>query len=464
MTFKNTRIALFAICVLTKRFGGGAIMSIGLVIFGYTIDFWEMLTSCLLALGIFQKEIRNKKDICLFLLFSASGTVLLKFRANGMLPVPDWVPSVVIFTLYSLLICKAKIWAAALWALFNYLMIGIVSISMCSVLSFVTNTPMNMLHQTTDKHIIVCVLVRLGQLFVVEVIRRIIRKRENPLVLQQKDMGLLGISVLSVAVLMFLWNAGSYITEETVPYVSIAICLFILILNFVLLFLKEILSREKYNNKELQEQNRIISMQIRNQNEISEMYNKMRSLKHDMNNHLHTISGYIQTNDYEKAEDYIKKIVGEISISQEYQSGNPEIDALIGSKSAWAKKNNIRLNIDISVPSTLQIAAEHLSIVLGNLYDNAIDANLKIEELPKRYIDIKILLKDSDLLLYFENAALEEDKNDKFHWTTTKKSTFEHGFGLKNIDRIVRLYNGFCYRELKNKVFVCHIRIPNGKD
>lgn len=252
-----------------------------------------------------------------------------------------------------------------------------------------------------------------------------------------------------------------YLTEKNIPYLIIFICLLILILNFFLLFFKETLSREKYNNKELQEQNRIISMQIRNQSEINETYHNMRALKHEMNNHLHTISGYLQTEDFKKAEMYIQKIAGKISRIEDYQSGNLEIDALIGNKSALAKKHDIHLEIDIVAPSSLQIHPEHLSIILGNLYDNAIDANLKIEDTAKRYINIRILMKNNDLLVCFENAAIDGEQADKVHWPTTKKSTFEHGFGLKNIDRIVRLYDGYCFRELKNNVFVCRIRIPN---
>lgn len=422
-----------------------------------------MLTSCFLTTGIFQKEINGKKQIAVFLIFAACGSALLNLRLHGFTSVPDWVPSVVIVTLYVLFVCHGKIFTAVLWALLNYLMIGIVSLSMFSILSLVMNTPLEQLNQSTEKQIIVQVTVRIGQLFVAEVILRIMRKIKKPFVMQQRDMSLMGISVLSIIALMFLWNTGDYLTAENIPYFTISICILILVLNFVLLFLKEILSREKHNNKELQEQNRIISMQIRNQNEISEMYSNLRSLKHDMNNHLHTISGYIQTEDYEKAEIYIQKIAGEISMFEVYQSGNQEIDALIGSKNTLAKKNGIQLDIDIAVPATLQISAEHLSIVLGNLYDNAIDANMKIEEKEKRYIKIQILMHGADLFLSFENPAIDEDRVGKIHWPTTKNSTFEHGFGLKNIDRIVRLYDGYCFRELKNNVFVCRIRIPNEK-
>ena len=217
----------------------------------------------------------------------------------------------------------------------------------------------------------------------------------------------------------------------------------------------------KSDNKSLQEENQVVRQQIRNQKEINEMYNSMRGMKHDLNNHLHVILGYMQVEEYQKAKEYVENIVGDISRVEAYQCGNPAIDALIGSKSALAKKNDIRLDIDISVPPELQISAEHLSIVLGNLYDNAIDANLKIADKSMRYITIQILLRGNDLLLCFENAAIGEDRSDKFHWTTTKKAAFEHGFGLKNIDRIVHMYKGYCFRELKNNVFVCRIRIPN---
>ena len=94
-----------------------------------------------------------------------------------------------------------------------------------------------------------------------------------------------------------------------------------LIINFGFLLFKEILAKEKLDKKELEAQNQLISMQIRNQNEVNEMYSSIRSLKHDMNNHLHSISGYLQIGEYEKAEEYIQKIVGEVNRIESYRSG-----------------------------------------------------------------------------------------------------------------------------------------------
>lgn len=270
------------------------------------------------------------------------------------------------------------------------------------------------------------------------------------------------VSVASIGVLLLLWNVEINLSEDFILYTNTCICMLVLCLNFGMLIFKEILTREKFYNEELREYNSLISMQIRNQNEISEMYNNLRGLKHDMNNHLHTISGFMQMKEYEKAENYIQHIIGEVSSIESCRSGNPTIDALIGSKTTLAKAQRINVNTDISVPSELKMKAEDFVILLGNLYDNAIDANLKIEDFEKRYINISILYRNGNLIMSFENAAYEKDMVGGSIWRTTKKDNFRHGFGIKNIDRIVQRYDGYCQRELKENVFRCQIMIPAG--
>lgn len=435
----------------------------GWLIFEGFISFLEMLTSCFFASGIFRKKLGQKRDIAILFFFGFCGTILLTLREVGILPIPDYIPALVIFALYAIFVCHSKWWSAVVWALINYLLIGLVTLSVSAMVSIVLNVPLEILLMRTDGRVICSVLVRIMQLLVVQILLRIMNRTQEPTLGQQRQMSSIVVSVLSILALMMLWNSGEYLTEENISYFNIFICLLIMLTNFILFFLNEILSREKSLNQELKAQNQIVSMQIRNQNEVNEMYHNMRAMKHDMNNHLHAISGYIQLGDYEKAEDYIQKIVGEVSAMEALQSGNSAIDALIGSKTILAKNNGIRVDADISVPVELNISTEHLIIVLGNLYDNAIDANLKIEEEEKRYINIQILFKNDSLLLYFENAAIGEDRGNRFHWPTTKKETFEHGFGIKNIDRIVQLYDGYCQREQKDNVFICRIRIPNEK-
>ena len=420
----------------------------GWIMFEGFISFMQMLISLFFVARLFEKKLERKQDVLTLLGCSLAGALLLLLRESGILPIPELVLVVFIFCVYVRFVCKAKWLLAILWALIDYLLNGIVSITTSSILSMVQEVPMDVFWGQTDGRILVCVLIRLMQLMASEVVLVIMKRFQKQTSTLRNELGMIGITIFSIVALMLLW-------------INIFICVLFLMLNFGYLLFKEILSQEKHYNKELTAQNQLISMQIRNQNEVNEMYQSMRALRHDMNNHLHSISGYLQVGEYAKAEDYIRKIIGAVSKVEGIQSGNSMLDALIGSKTNLARTNGIWVDIEVNVSRKLQIAADHLTVVLGNLYDNAIDANLKIDNIAERYIRIKISLNQKELLIYFENAARGENKANKGFWGTTKKNTFVHGFGIKNIDRIVQLYDGYCERKLEDNVFVCSIRLPD---
>ncbi|MCM1091692.1 MAG: GHKL domain-containing protein [Muribaculum sp.] len=245
-------------------------------------------------------------------------------------------------------------------------------------------------------------------------------------------------------------------------YSNSLVCLLVLAVNLAFLIFDEILAKEKYVEEELRTQNQMAALQIRSQTEVNHMYQGIQSLKHDMNNHLHTISGYIQIGEYGKAQEYVERIAGEISRVESFHSGNPTVDVLIGSKTALARMSGIVVEAECQVPPELKIADRDLTVLIGNLYDNAIDANLKIADTDSRFIHIKILFDTGNLLLLFENATPEDSRTwGSDTWTTTKEDNFAHGFGIKNIDRILQAYGGYCEREIKDHVFRCRIRIPD---
>ena len=322
----------------------------GWMVFEIIINFLEMLTSCFLAKKMFQNTNKEKKNNVMFFVFAVVGTVLLTIREHNIVEIPDFVPSVFIFLLYAWLICKAKIWTAILWSLLNYLLIGIIAITSTSMSSIMFSIPIGELRARTDGWVMICVVSRLLQLFFSELIIFVIQKNKWPEREDKKELSLIVISAVSIAILMALWNIEINLSQDFVLYTNIFICLLILVLNFIVLVFREILFREKFDNKKLKEYNQLIRMQLRGQGEVAEMYSNIRSLKHDMNNHLHTISGYMQTNEYERAEEYIQNIIGEISAMKLYQSGNPTMDALIGSKTTLAKAQNIQVDIEMSVP------------------------------------------------------------------------------------------------------------------
>lgn len=114
------------------------------MIYESIISFLEMLISCSFAAGIFRKNCEGKKRIFTLILFSISGAALLTLREYVFLWIPDFVPAVLIFTLYAIVVCRAKWWAAVSWALVNYLFIGIITIAVNYILGAYPGSPAGM--------------------------------------------------------------------------------------------------------------------------------------------------------------------------------------------------------------------------------------------------------------------------------------------------------------------------------
>lgn len=429
------------------------------IIFESIFSFLEMLTSCFLATGIFGKNIKGKRAVFAFILFSLFGTVFLIFREYVFEWIPDFVPTVLVFTLYAIMICKAKWWAGISWALVNYLFIGIISITTEYTLRMCLYPSIEMEKAVDSIWFFSCILTRVGQFLLSEIILCVWKRFPVSTVVHRGSWKVIIVSSISIILIWILWGKGSDLNEE-VLYSNGMVCLLVLAINLSFLLFEEVLAKEKYVEEELKTQNKLIALQIRNQDEINNMYQSILSLKHDINNHLHTISGYIQVGEYTKAQVYVEQIAGEIKKIKSFHSGNAVVDALIGSKTALAEMNEIMVDVDMAVLPDLQIKDRDLTVMIGNLYDNAIDANLKVSDVKKRFIHIKILSDGGNILFMFENAALEEKHSNMDVWTTTKEDSFAHGFGIKNIDRIVQMYDGYCERNLKDHVFRCRIRMP----
>ena len=58
----------------------------------------------------------------------------------------------------------------------------------------------------------------------------------------------------------------------------------------------------------------------------------------------------------------------------------------------------------------------------------------------------------------------DRKKNGALYTTTKKKDAELHGYGMKNIDKTVKAYGGYCSRTIENGIFSCHIRMQNRAD
>lgn len=114
-------------------------------------------------------------------------------------------------------------------------------------------------------------------------------------------------------------------------------------------------------------------------NEVENMYQDMRGWRHDFKNHLQIMKGLVLEGDLDGVKEYLNQLeVSLIEIEPRVKTGNKMTDAILNSKISLAKSNNIEVTIDAHVPIALTTPETDMSIIVGNLLDNAIEANLKI--------------------------------------------------------------------------------------
>ena len=96
-----------------------------------------------------------------------------------------------------------------------------------------------------------------------------------------------------------------------------------------------------------------------------------------------------------------------------------------------------------------------LANILGNLIDNAIEAEQK-EENP--YIELNLKQEKNFLNINIKNKCTNlVSINTK----TNKNNSEFHGIGLKSVNRIVRKYDGEILIKLTNQEYVVNVFIQN---
>lgn len=193
--------------------------------------------------------------------------------------------------------------------------------------------------------------------------------------------------------------------------------------------------------------------------EVQNMYNQIRRWRHDYRNHIQVMKGYAAMGDIESIKKYLDELDTDLStVDTVIRTGNKMTDAILNSKISLAKANHIPVTADAHVPVALKIAEIDLCIIIGNLFDNAIEASKELPE-DKRSIRVYMDMKNTQLYMSFTNmtASKKQTKlNGRFRSTKGKG----HGLGLISIDTIVERYNGYLKRNSEDGAFATEILLP----
>lgn len=140
------------------------------------------------------------------------------------------------------------------------------------------------------------------------------------------------------------------------------------------------------------------------------------------------------------------------------KTGNAMADAILNSKISLAKSKHIQVIVDAHIPVKLKMSEIDLCCIIGNLFDNAIEANMALPE-EERMIRVYMDMKKTQLYISFTNfTATKKLKKKGKRFATTKGEG--HGFGLVRIDQIIERLDGYISRNSEDGAFTTEILIP----
>lgn len=196
--------------------------------------------------------------------------------------------------------------------------------------------------------------------------------------------------------------------------------------------------------------------------EVQNMYRQTRGWRHDYHNHIQTMKAHLAMGKLEELDTYLNELDQDLTtVDTVIKTGNVMIDAILNSKISLAKQKDIAVDAKAIVPKELStsISEVDLSLIIGNLMDNAMEACMRVEDSKQRFIRVYIDILKGQLYIYVMNAMTGELKRVGRTYETVKNSR-HHGFGLMRIDKVVDRYHGYLEREHEEGVFVTEVLLP----
>lgn len=251
------------------------------------------------------------------------------------------------------------------------------------------------------------------------------------------------IPIVSIYLMHNIFLIASYHKEY--DFFSIITGLLLLLINYDIYEVYDWMTQ----HAEIQEKNLLYKQQLdlcEQQAAEREIRNQeLQRLRHNIKNYLACLLGIVQEKNIEAAEKYIRDFLKKEMDFQKNdvsRSGNIIVDSLLNYKCALARKYGIDVSATVFIPSILPFQSGHLTIILGNLLENALEACQEIID-RRPYIELNISYEKEVFNVVIRNPYEGERCLDRDgYFLTTKKNPTNHGLGLSSVEQAIEPYQG----------------------
>ena len=229
------------------------------------------------------------------------------------------------------------------------------------------------------------------------------------------------------------------IMDNTISLMSLTVvCIALMVINLINIFIMDDLidkKRKDYENMILKEQSRAYERELSLQEENNA---NMKAFRHDIKHHMIQISALNDSGNKEKLGLYINEVMEALyEVTPICYTGNSSVDGMLNYMLQKAKDKGIEVSSRITIPEDIKVSSYDMNIILGNLIDNAIEANEGVDE---SHIDLVMKYVNESLVLEISNTFGNRIIKNNGEFVSTKKDCNDHGYGIRNIKKVLEKY------------------------
>ena len=279
--------------------------------------------------------------------------------------------------------------------------------------------------------------------------------------LNKKDTVVILITAILGFVTIFLQLYITAFYNNILPHAIILLSIACLIAYFFVSLFNIV------KTKQLEIANRDIKNLKLYNNTLKVLYDNIRAFKHDFNNIMNGIGGYITAKDMDGLSKYYKSVFKECDNLNNLAALNPEtinnpsIYAILADKYTKANAKNIKIELGVFLDlNSLNIDTYELTRILGILLDNSIEA---AQECEKKYISVRFIMdhRKNRQLVIVENTYKDKDI-DTYKIFEKSYSTKPHntGLGLWEVNKILKKHDNLAiYTSKDDELFKQQLEI-----
>lgn len=246
--------------------------------------------------------------------------------------------------------------------------------------------------------------------------------------------------------------------KKDMVWLGACIPLFMILMSFVTIkMLHNLRKMKEYELLALK--NKMLQKQYQEQ---EMMFQQKQKLLHDVKNHILTLQGLEQDGDLEGMHKYLQSLKNTYyNAGKTVQCNNHVLSIILNQEKEKAEQKDISFEIKELSFSELHLEDADVTVLFGNLLDNAVEACEKAEE-GERWITVRIEQKKQGLFVEVTNTVAEIPDIENGMIVSTKNDRSVHGYGLKNIKEVVDRYEGVMHMEVRNNLFLVQISFFGG--